>query len=902
MITTSGVRAFFTPNGVSTSFPFGFFVGHADDLVVTLYGADGATIALPSYNVSGVGSEQGGSVVFATPPVAVANAVGVIERRTVQTSVGAKPKDFIQEAAAERERRQDQGLALAQEAYANQLRSIRQHRRDATGNFELPPTAMRVNRLLGFDGQGNPASFGDRTAFDGNLPAAASRAGKIFGWDSNGNATALNNVPLSPTVPVGAFWQDALLGGTRHAANAALGNPITPAPPDTMRGLLSVTTVVGDPAVVIAGAAFTPADVGKLIMVGGAGPIEGRLVTAIAAVINGTTVELDDAPTQAMENVYQWCFWGSDQYENLQETFDYGQQHNLRVYVPAGTYLTSQGLVCLPPAGHNRSDASPPLCWLDPGATIVAMAPMQSILTYGSPASDYSGIVRKAYFGGGVLDGNFLADYGANIPFSLEATRAQQMTKNTRRAGVRWGNMASPHASAGGLDFNINHSRDISYVRVTNITNANPAEVTTEWDHGFATGRVIGLVNVAGMTEATRLYYRVTTTGPRSFQLDDTDSTGWGTFTGTALAALTMPAMQVPIVIWAISNANPGVVTLAKPHHLSTGQKVWLADMLGINLGGIYTATVTGPTTLSIGVDTTSLGAYTGGGRLHFWTEPEDAEKGIYYENATDMDMIGGQLVGTRWSMYANPATCGHDGKVFKPHIFNYFEQGDVFCGIGLVGSNELIGCQFDGKIRYGARFTGLVNAMVGCRLNNANVAVYNNYACFVRLDGAGEVTVIGGGIKGDTSLAVYAEVSRNGMVYGNVPGYTRLGLSTAYVSLKQPDTLTDGYLNVNNQFGAAVMRAIGFGAAMTVIDRAPGRGGLLVQTSTGSKSTTFATVDENGVVDSVVLTLTGNATVIGDGTVFRLGNQYQAGAPAATGYVTIEDKLGNSLKVLVAD
>ncbi len=72
------------------------------------------------------------------------------------------------------------------------------------------------------------------------------------------------------------------------------------------------------------------------------------------------------------------------------------------------------------------------------------------------------------------------------------------------------------------------------------------------------------------------------------------------------------------VVITAITNANPGAVTTATNHGLTTGDTVNLVDVLGmteVNLGETpelnpFTVTVTGLTTFTLGVDTSLFGVY----------------------------------------------------------------------------------------------------------------------------------------------------------------------------------------------------------------------------------------------------------------------------------------------------
>jgi len=65
-----------------------------------------------------------------------------------------------------------------------------------------------------------------------------------------------------------------------------------------------------------------------------------------------------------------------------------------------------------------------------------------------------------------------------------------------------------------------------------------------------------------------------------------------------------------------VTKANPGVVTTNIKHGYATGQVVTFSGCTGMTSlnTGSYTATVTGPYTFSIGIDTSSFATYTGGG------------------------------------------------------------------------------------------------------------------------------------------------------------------------------------------------------------------------------------------------------------------------------------------------
>ncbi len=72
-----------------------------------------------------------------------------------------------------------------------------------------------------------------------------------------------------------------------------------------------------------------------------------------------------------------------------------------------------------------------------------------------------------------------------------------------------------------------------------------------------------------------------------------------------------------PVVVSACTNANPGVITSATPHGLTTGMRAYLQNMNGMTgFPLLVQVTVTDATHFSIGVNTTSSGAYTSGGFL----------------------------------------------------------------------------------------------------------------------------------------------------------------------------------------------------------------------------------------------------------------------------------------------
>lgn len=83
--------------------------------------------------------------------------------------------------------------------------------------------------------------------------------------------------------------------------------------------------------------------------------------------------------------------------------------------------------------------------------------------------------------------------------------------------------------------------------------------------------------------------------------------------------------------ITGITNANPGVVTTSTNHGYTTGDRVYIAAVVGMTEVNniIFTVTVLTPTTFSI-VDTTAYGAYGGAGTAALVTDDTDRVMGIY--------------------------------------------------------------------------------------------------------------------------------------------------------------------------------------------------------------------------------------------------------------------------------
>jgi len=92
-----------------------------------------------------------------------------------------------------------------------------------------------------------------------------------------------------------------------------------------------------------------------------------------------------------------------------------------------------------------------------------------------------------------------------------------------------------------------------------------------------------------------------------------------------------LESMSGTVAITGVSQANPGVVTTGIAHGYSTGDKIYIASVGGMTEinNKIFEITVLSPTTFSIGIDTTSLSAYTVGGTCALTDPTTDRVMGL---------------------------------------------------------------------------------------------------------------------------------------------------------------------------------------------------------------------------------------------------------------------------------
>lgn len=260
-------RWVYAPNGATTVFAYDNKVLTAGELVASWYDSNGNTLVLPGYVVTGVGNDNGGTVVFNAAPAAVANSQIVIERKTAAVQAGTFA-DYIQDDAPTRQQRFERSMALGQETRQALKRALMTLSPiDGDGPLVLPPAALRANRALLFDAMGlptvgNPLAPGALvvSGFFQTLLGAVDQATLLgllsaAGLNLNNVLAGANSVTGSLTVPDQAGGTNNGLAANTKFVTAAVGAAVGL----TRSGLagLKLSTAGGSSVVAIAAGAAT---------------------------------------------------------------------------------------------------------------------------------------------------------------------------------------------------------------------------------------------------------------------------------------------------------------------------------------------------------------------------------------------------------------------------------------------------------------------------------------------------------------------------------------------------------------------------------------------------------------------------------------------------------------------
>lgn len=149
---------------------------------------------------------------------------------------------------------------------------------------------------------------------------------------------------------------------------------------------------------------------------------------------------------------------------------------------------------------------------------------------------------------------------------------------------------------------------------VTNITQANPAVITTSSAHGFVTGETVTMSGVVGMVEINGLSSTITVLTTTTFQLDTIDSTLFTAYTSGGSAQsdgiyeLTTTYTTAELSRLGYTQ-SADVMTITHPNHdpqnlARTADNAWSINAIN------YASTVTAPGALTLTAIGTGAGTY----------------------------------------------------------------------------------------------------------------------------------------------------------------------------------------------------------------------------------------------------------------------------------------------------
>lgn len=501
---------------------------------------------------------------------------------------------------------------------------------------------------------------------------------------------------------------------------------------DVVEGFYQPATTAGNSCFVLAGASFKAPDVNKWIRVQFAGANELWLNAQITTVTDATHICTSIAPTQTIgaATATAMVMYGTDSGAAINAAFTAAAANNWSVMLQNGHYMTSIPLTCPIPNNsfgfNNNFIQVSALCQMAPGTEISAMAPMTSVITYGSDANDYSGYIRHGVVADGSIDGGFVAQYDQDFPCFEVLNRQRVETKDFLHAGVHVGSSSCPQTSASLRDDHNSNSRTASGVVITGCTGTTTYTCTTQWQHGFGnqgrTKHPVIAITSSNVPQLAKSFFSITVTSPTTFTLDNTNATGWPAFSGTALAYLSMPTMQLSLPISGVTNANPAVITVPSTANMATNDKELITDVsagdLGMTTGtyasarkcvdGVYPITVVDGTHFSVPVDTTGCTAYTSGGWALYWLPITQLEAWLYEDTASDMNVTENEGYGFRVAYIANNG--GYEGR-YSGHVYNLGEQGELLAGAYLGGGNDVTKFHVDCPAKFGLIFWGPGNS-----------------------------------------------------------------------------------------------------------------------------------------------------------------------------------------------
>lgn len=153
---------------------------------------------------------------------------------------------------------------------------------------------------------------------------------------------------------------------------------------------------------------------------------------------------------------------------------------------------------------------------------------------------------------------------------------------------------------------------------VSAADNANPGKITTKYAHNLSTGDTVVITGIVGATGYNNKLFTITVTSSTEFTVG-ANAAAFGAY---ASGGQWISNRVLPVIgsISGADNANPGQITTTYPHNLATGDKVLISGVngaIGYNNAttSLYTITVTGLNTFTVGVNAGAFGVYSSGGQ-----------------------------------------------------------------------------------------------------------------------------------------------------------------------------------------------------------------------------------------------------------------------------------------------
>lgn len=126
------------------------------------------------------------------------------------------------------------------------------------------------------------------------------------------------------------------------------------------------------------------------------------------------------------------------------------------------------------------------------------------------------------------------------IPFNALTKKFNPYVDGDKKVRCGWLYM---YVDSAGTDL-------LTQIPIGNITNANPAVVTTLANHGLQSGAQVSFSGVGGMTEVNGMSYFITVLTNTTFSLNGVDSTAFGAYIAGGDAAVAVPAkLNIQIIV-----------------------------------------------------------------------------------------------------------------------------------------------------------------------------------------------------------------------------------------------------------------------------------------------------------------------------------------------------------------